>query len=73
MANRTLEVRLVRVTGGVTTVLGKVLGGSIQLSNQAVETPGAGTHVYKLQIRDNSGLYTGNVNGRSLVAFRAQR
>lgn len=73
MADVTLELRLVRVTGGVTTVIGKVRSGQVFLSGHETETPGAGDHVYKLQAKDTTSFYTGKVYGRTLTAIRAKR
>lgn len=73
MANVTLELRLVRVTGGVTTVVGKVRSGQVFLSGHESETPGAGDHVYKLQAHDSTSLYVGQVYGRTLTAIQAKR
>lgn len=73
MANRTLEVRVVRVTSGVTTVIGEVVGGQINVSYALEDEPGSGTHTYKIQVRDDTGFYTGKINRRSIVIFRAKR
>lgn len=52
-------VRLVRQSGGGDVAVGYVQGGVIALHWTEEDTPGAGSHTYRLQIADQAGSYGG--------------
>lgn len=55
-------------------MLHEVVGGQINVASFVDEVPGAGTHTYKIQVRNSTGLYSnGKINRRALVALRAKR
>ena len=65
-------IRLIRITGGVTTEIGRSQGGKI-VAWMEEDVPAAGTHTYKLQIKDNGAGASAGMVSASIVAQRAKR
>lgn len=69
----TCFIRVVRVTSGTTTVLQnpqanvKATGGQIQ------DTPAAGTHTYRLEMRQAGGEAGAGVASASILVLRTKR
>lgn len=66
-------LRLVRVTAGTPTVIGNSQGGTLRPGWTLTDAPTAGTHTYKLQIKENGSGGDAGLLAASLLIIKRKR
>lgn len=66
-------LRLVRVTGGTPTVVSNSQGGALRVGWLLTDSPTAGTHTYKLQIKENGSGGDAGLLAASLLIIKRKR
>lgn len=66
-------VRLVRVTAGTPTTVSRSQGGTLNPAWNLTDSPGAGTHTYKLQIKEQGAGSDAGLLAASLTVIKRKR
>lgn len=69
----TCYVRVTRVTGGSPTVLEYAQANAVALSGMLEDSPAAGTHTYRIEMKEQGGDGGAGVASARIVVLKAKR
>lgn len=69
----TCLVRVTRVTGGTPTVISNAQGGTLNINSVIEDSPAAGTHTYRIEMKEQGGDGGAGIASASLVVMKVKR